>query len=295
MVRIARQGAALGSPLTTERVPAQLYLVAAAIFHYLGPSFAVLLFTRVAIGGVVWLRIASAALVFAVWRRPWRAFAATPVRTRWLIAWLGAVIAAMNYSFYFAIDVLPLGTVAAIEFIGPIALAALGVRSLRNVAAFGLVVTGVYVITDLRLAGEPVAFAWAFANAALFTAYILIAHRISRSDPTTRPIDRLGSSMLIAAVAITPLGIWEAVPAFTDPALVGAGIAVGVTSSVIPYALDQMAMARILRSTYALFVALLPATAVVIGAIVLHQFPTLTEAVAVGFVICGVLAHEELT
>jgi inner membrane transporter RhtA len=209
------------------------------------------------------------------------------------MVWLGAVFAAMNYSFYFAIDLLPLGTVAAIEFVGPVAVAAIGVRSIRNLAALGLVVIGIYVITDLRLVGEPAAFAWAFANAGLFTAYILIAHRISRSDPTTRPIDRLGSSMLIAALAITPFAMHDAIPAFTNPALIAAGVAVGVTSSVIPYVLDQMAMARISRSTYALFVALLPATAVVIGALVLRQFPTTTEALAVGFVISGVLVHEE--
>jgi inner membrane transporter RhtA len=198
----------------------------------------------------------------------------------------------MNYSFYFAIDVLPLGTVAAIEFVGPIAIAAIGVRSMRNFAAFGLAVIGVYLIIDLRLVGEPVGLAWAFANAALFTAYILIAHRISRSDPTTRSIDLLGSSMLIAAVAVTPSGLPEAIPAFSDPVAVGAGVAVGVTSSVVPYVLDQMAMARISRSTYALFIALLPATAVVIGAVVLRQFPTGLETVAVAFVICGVLIHE---
>src|SRR5215213_4932245 len=110
----------------SERVPPHLYFVVSAVFHYLGPAFAVLLFARVDVLGVAWLRIASAALVFALWRRPWRAFARLdrPGR-RLLLAW-GAVLAVMNACFYVAIDRLPLGTVAAIEFLPVIVLAALG-------------------------------------------------------------------------------------------------------------------------------------------------------------------------
>ena len=268
-----------------ERIPTVLYFVGSAVFHYLGPSFAVLLFARVPVVGVAWLRIVSAGLVFAVWRRPWRAFASAGRETRRLIVGLGAVFAAMNYSFYLAIDRLPLGTVAAIEFVGPLALAAVGARSWRNALALALALIGVWLLTDVRLAGEPVGFAWAFANAALFTLYIVLAHRISRADPSTRPVDRLGAAMLVAAAVITPLGLGGALPALTDGVALAAGIGVGVTSSVIPYVLDQLAMARLARSTYALYVALLPATAVVIGIVVLGQVPTWAEAAAVGFVV----------
>ena len=93
------------------------------MFHYLGPSFAVLLFAHVPVLGVAWLRIASAAVIFAIWRRPWRA-----LREPLVLAW-GATLAAMNCCFYEAIARLPLGTVAAIEFLPVIALAALGARS----------------------------------------------------------------------------------------------------------------------------------------------------------------------
>jgi len=277
----------------TERIPPHLYFVGSAIFHYLGPSFAVLLFARVAVGGVAWLRIVSAGLVFAAWRRPWRAWLAADRPTRRLIAGLGVIFALMNYSFYVAIERLPLATVAAIEFVGPILLAAIGVRSSRNLAALGLAIVGVYLITDVRLAAEPAALAWAFANAALFTLYIVLAHRVSRSEAVSSPIDRLGASMLIAMIAITPLGLGGALPALSDPVALGAGIGVGLTSSVIPYVFDQMAMARLPRSTYALFVALLPATAVLIGLVVLGQVPTGLELAAVGFVIAGVLLHRD--
>lgn len=276
----------------TDRVPPHLWFVGSAIFHYLGPSFAVLLFARVPVSGVAWLRIASAALVFAVWRRPWRVFFTAAPAVRRLIVALGLVFALMNYSFYTAIDQLPLGTVAAIEFVGPIMLALAGSRTGRNLAALALAAAGVYLLTDVRIEGGIGAFGWAFANAALFTLYIVLAHRISRADDNTSPIDRLGASMIIAGIAITPLGIIGAADAFTDPIALAAGIGVGISSSVIPYVFDQLAMTRLPRSTYALFVALLPATAVVVGIIVLTQIPTRVEIAAIALVISGVALHQ---
>ena len=94
---------------------------------------------------------------------------------------LGATLAVMNVCFYVAIDRLPLGTVAAIEFLPVIVLAALGARTARNAAALGLAVTGVYLLTDVELEGEPLGVAFAFANAALFALYIVLAHRLSRT------------------------------------------------------------------------------------------------------------------
>ncbi|HEU0316905.1 MAG TPA: hypothetical protein VFR49_06220, partial [Solirubrobacteraceae bacterium] len=157
--------------------PPELYFLISAAFHYLGPSFAVLLFARVDALGVAWLRIVSAAAVFAAWRRPWRTFRALdPAGRRLLWAW-GGVLAAMNACFYLAISRLPLGTVAAIEFLPVIALAAAGVRSGRNLAALGLAVAGVGLLADVRLAGRPLAFAFALANAILFALYIVLADR----------------------------------------------------------------------------------------------------------------------
>lgn len=282
----------IAQPSWSERIPPHFYFVGSAVFHYLGPSFAVLLFARVSVGGVAWLRIVSAGLIFAIWRRPWRAFFATDRRTRLLIISLGVVFASMNYSFYVAIDRLPLGTVAAIEFIGPILLALIGIRSGRNFTALGLAAVGVYLLADVRLAGEPIGFAWAFLNSALFTLYIVIAHRVARSDSSTRPVDRLGAAMVIAAIVITPIGLPGAFLVLDDLVVLVAGVGVGVSSSVIPYVFDQMAMTRLPRSTYALFVALLPATAVIIGLIVLGQVPAWIELAAIGLVIGGVLAHR---
>lgn len=276
----------------TGRVRPELYFVGSAIFHYLGPAFAVLLFARIDPLGVAWLRIAGAGALFALWRRPWRAMRAADRGTRLLVVSLGLVFAVMNSCFYIAIDRLPLGTVAAIEFLPVIGLAALGARTLRNAVALALAVPGVYVLTDVRLEGEPVGVAFAFANAALFALYIVLAHRISRSTSLGR-IDGLAAAMLVATVAITPIGGWSAAPALLDPVALAAGIGVGLASSVIPYVFDQLAMARLSRATYSLMVSLLPATATVIGVIVLAQIPSPVELLGVALVIAAVAVHRE--
>ena len=276
----------------TDRVPPHLYFVVSAVFHYLGPAFAVLLFARVDVLGVAWLRIASAALIFALWRRPWRAFLAEDREGRRLLLAWGAVLAVMNCSFYAAIDRLPLGTVAAIEFLPVIALAALGARTSRNVLALALAASGVYFVTGVHFAGEPLGVALAFVNAGLFAAYIVLADRVAKR-PGLSGIDGLAASMLIAAVVVTPMAGWAAVPAIGDPLALLAGIGVGVSSSVIPYVTDQLALRRLDRATYSLMVSLLPACAVVIGVVVLTQVPTQAEVTGVALVIVGVALHRE--
>jgi inner membrane transporter RhtA len=275
-----------------SRIPPHAYFVGSAVFHYLGPAFAVLLFARVDPIGVAWLRIASAGVVFALWRRPWAAFRRVDAETKRLLAALGLVFAVMNSCFYVAIDRLPLGTVAAIEFLPVIALAAVGARTLRNAAALALAVPGVYLLTDVRLEGEPIGVVFAFANAGLFALYIVLAHRVSRSAAIGR-MDGLAAAMVIATVAITPIGLWSAAPALLDPVAIGAGIGVGLASSVIPYVFDQLAMARLSRATYSLLVALLPATATVIGVVVLAQIPSAVEALGVALVVAAVAVHRE--
>jgi inner membrane transporter RhtA len=277
-----------------RKVPPQLYFVGSAVFHYLGPAFAVLLFARVEPLGVAWLRIASAALVFALWRRPWRVWRELDGRTRRLLCALAAVLAVMNSCFYLAVDRLPLGTVAAVEFLPVIAVAALGTRTGRNAVALVLAVAGVAALSDVRLVAEPLGFAFAAANAVLFALYIVLGHRVAQA-PAVRGIDGLALAMLIAAVVALPLGVADAAPAFVDPVLLAAGVGVGVTSSVVPYVCDQLAMARLTRSAYALMVALLPATATVIGVVVLRQIPTLVEVLGVGLVVAGVALHREGT
>lgn len=282
----------LDTPGVSDRIRPELFFIGSAIFHYLGPSFAVLLFARIEPLGVAWLRILTAGAIFAVWRRPWRAWKASASGERRTILQWGVVLALMNASFYLAIDRLPLGTVAAIEFAGPILLAALGVRSRRNLVALGIAVAGVLILAEVSLTGSPLGFAFALVNMALFTFYIILAHRVSRQIHLAG-IDGLAMSMLIASVAAIPIGLADAVPAFVDPLALGAAVGVGVTSSVIPYVFDQLAMKRLPRATYALMIALLPATATVIGIIVLAQIPGVSELTGVSLVIVAVALHRD--
>ncbi|UPK76638.1 EamA family transporter [Nocardioidaceae bacterium SCSIO 66511] len=276
----------------SRSLPPHAYFVGSAVFHYLGPAFAVLLFASIDPLGVAWLRIVTAAAVFALWRRPWHAYARLRPSQRRTIVWWGVVLAVMNSAFYLAIDRLPLGTVAAIEFLPVIVLAAVAARTCRNAAALAFAVAGVYLLTDVAFVTDPIGLVFAAANALLFAVYVMLAHRVA-SDSSVAGIDGLAIAMLIAAAVGVPLGIAHAGPAFVDPMLLASALGVGVASSVVPYVCDQLAMARLARATYSLMVSLLPATATVIGVLVLAQLPTLVEVLGIGLVIGGVALHQE--
>jgi inner membrane transporter RhtA len=288
------------------RLPPASFFLTSAVFHYLGPSLAVLLFAHLPVLGVAWLRIAAAALVFAVWRRPWRLLTRATHSQRHVLLALGIVLAAMNSLFYLAIDRLPLATVGAVEFLGTVVLAAAGARTRRNLIALALAVAGVFTLTTVRLASQPLGFVFAFANCAGFMLYVILGHRIAnnpvgasqsadpgQSDRAWAGIDQLSVAMLIACVAATPFGAGPAAAAFTHPAWLAWGAGVGVCSSVIPYVTDQLAMARLSRASFALMLALLPAAATVIGLVVLHQVPTVRDLAGVGLVIAAVALHRD--
>jgi inner membrane transporter RhtA len=133
-------------------------------------------------------------------------------------------------------------------------------------------------------------------------AYVVLGHRIANTG--TGPngerspmsgIDQLGLCMLIAAVVAVPAGAPFALAALTHPLWLAWGVGVGVCSSVIPYVTDQLAMARLPRATFALMLALLPATATVVGLLVLHQVPTARDLAGIGLVIIGVAIHHDRT
>ena len=278
-------------PSVIQAVPPHAFFLVSAVFHYLGPAFAVLLFSSVSVLGVAWLRIAAAAAVFTAWRRPWRAFRSASRGGRVLLVSLGLVLGLMNVCFYLAIARIPLGTVGAIEFVGPITLAALGARTPRNVIALVLAAGGGLLLTDARIAGQLLGFLFAFANCLLFVLYVVLGHRVAR-DGGAAGIDRLGAAMLVALAVVTPLGLGGALPVFTQPVLLLAGMGVGICSSVIPYVTDQLAMASLPRATFALFLSILPASAALIGILVLRQIPAPIEGAGILLVICGVALHK---
>lgn len=274
-----------------ESVPPQMWFGVSAIFHYLGPSFAVLLFPAVGVLGVAWFRITSAALIFAPFTRPWRTIAQADRGGRLLLVGLGVCLAVMNTSFYLALDRLPMSLVAAMEFIGTIGVALYGLRTKRNVLALALAVAGVFVLIDVKWATDPLGLFWATLNGALFVGYIILGHKASQGG-ASGGVERLGAAMAIAFVILMPIGFMQAVQAFGAVNLVLAGIGVGICSSVIPYICDQLAMSRLPRASFALLLALLPAVATIIAAIVLAQIPTLQDFIGVVLVMVGIAVHR---
>ena len=283
-----------------EGVPPHAWFAVSAIFHYLGPAFAVLLFPVIGVLGVAWFRIASAALVFVPITRPWRTFRNATRSERLLLLALGGCLAVMNSAFYLALDRLPIALVAAIEFVGTIGIALWGLRSGRNTLAFALAIAGVTLLIDipsLFAAGGPaltsdlLGLFWAVLNGALFVLYIVLGHRISEGG-ASGGVERLGAAMTAAFLFVMPIGFLQALDAFGAPLLILAGIGVGICSSVIPYVCDQLAMSRLPRASFAFLLALLPASATVIGAIVLGQIPSVVDMLGVALVMIGVAVHR---
>jgi len=269
-------------------------VVIGATFHYLGPSFAVLLFAHLDAMGVAWLRMATAALVLALVRPPWTVWRAAGRNERLLVVALGGVLAVMNATFYLALDRLPLATVAGIEFLGIIALAAYGARTRRNAFALALTVAGVALLIQVRLTGTPIGLLLAAVNCVGFMLYVLVGHRLANvpSERRSAALDRLSLVVAIGAVAATPFGIGAALPALHHPTWLLWGLGVGICSTVIPYLTDQLAMVRLPRATYSLLLALLPVTATACGIALLHQLPGRQDLVGLALVVAGVAAHR---
>jgi inner membrane transporter RhtA len=274
-----------------SRWPPLFFFLISAIFHYLGPAFAVVLFQQVSPLGVAWLRIASAAAVFAVFRKPWCAFLALNRRDQGRLIAFGVVLATMNSCFYLSISVLPLGTVGAIEFLGPIILAVSQFRTTRNFVSLGLAVAGVYFLTCIEIKHALIGYLFAFANCALFMLYVAIGHKIASSG-VIAGADAIGSAMLIAMITIVPIGIRDAAVAFLNPVLLAAAAGVGITSSVIPYVCDQLAMKRLPAASFSLLLSILPAMATAMGIVVLRQLPTGVQLLGLALVVAAVALHR---
>ncbi len=267
-----------------------MFFMAGAVSQYLGAAVGVFLFETTEPATVAWLRAAAAALVLLAWRRPWRR--AWTWRSTGAAAAFGLVTVGMNVAFYEAIARIPLGTAVAVEFVGPVAVATLGSRRARDVAAVALVVGGVVLLAGVQTDVDPVGLLFALLAAALWAGYILVGKSVADAGAG---LDSLAVGMAVAAVASSPLLV--GVQLGTDAAAFGDartwvfGMGVGVLSSVIPYALDQPVLATIGRARFALLLALLPATAAVVGAAVLAQYPTPVELAGIALVMLALIVN----
>jgi inner membrane transporter RhtA len=269
------------------RAPAPMLFVIGAVSMYAGAALAVGLFSLLAPAAVAVLRMLGAAAVLLAWRRPpaaaWRG-----ARLRRAAAF-GLATAGMNIAFYEAIARLPLGTAVAVEFCGPVAVAAVASRRPRDVAAVVLAAVGVALIADVRWSGSPSGVLWALAAAALWAAYIVLGKRVAGAG---NGLDDMAVGFAVAAVALSPLlllpGGGTGLAALADPVVLVLAVGVGVLSSVVPYVLDQVVLRRVGQARFAVLLALLPATATIVGLIALRQVPSPLEGVGIAAVVVAV-------
>jgi inner membrane transporter RhtA len=253
---------------------------------YVGAALAVGLFDRLAPAAVAVLRLVGAAAVLLAWRRPpaaaWRG------RRLARAAAFGMATALMNIAFYEAIARLPLGTAVAIEFCGPVTVAAVASRRPRDAAAVCLAALGVLLIADARWSVAPSGVVWALAAAALWAAYIVLGSRVAAAG---QGLDDMAVGFGTAAALLTPvllLGAWEGPATLLRPDVLALGLGVGVLSSVVPYVLDQVVLRRVGRARFAVLLALLPATATIVGLVALAQVPRPAEAAGIAAVVGAV-------
>jgi inner membrane transporter RhtA len=257
------------------------------VAQYVGATIAVLLFDRVAPQTVAWVRVlGAAAVVLAVSGRFWRGW----TRPQLIAAALfGIATAAMNTFFYLAIDRTDLGKSVAIEFLGPIVVAAALTRTRRNAAALVLAVAGVAVLGGVELDGNAVGMAWLLAASACWAAYIVIGSRVANQG---RGVTGLGVGLAIGAVVLIPFGAPGSGDVWTSPRLLVACLLVGVFSNAIPYGIDQHVLRRIPVRRFAVLLALLPVTAVLMGWLVLDQRPSVLDLAGIALVLAGVALQE---
>jgi inner membrane transporter RhtA len=269
-----------------HRVPAPVLFVVGGTSMYVGAALAVGLFDHLSPTAVAVLRLLGAAVVLVLWRRPARA-AWQGARLRRAGAF-GLATALMNIAFYEAIARLPLGTAVAVEFCGPVAVAAVASRRTRDVAAVALAALGVLLIADVRWSGSPSGVLWALAAAAMWAAYIVLGKRVASGG---NGLDDLAVGFAVAAVVLSPLlllGGPGGLAALADPIVLVLAVGVGVLSSVVPYGLDQLVLRRVGRARFAVLLALLPATAAVVGLVALAQVPGVLEALGIAAVVAAV-------
>jgi inner membrane transporter RhtA len=269
-----------------------LFFVVGAVSQYLGAAIGVLLFRTTDPTAVAWLRCAAAAVALLVWRRPWR--------ERWtrrgiaIAGGFGIVTVAMNVAFFEAIARIPLGTAVAIEFIGPVAVAALGSRRRRDAIAVLLAAGGVALCAGVQAGADLAGVGFALLAAGLWAGYILMGKRVADAGAG---LDSLAVGMAVAAVLLAaPLlagQLADDASVFADPRTWLLGVAVGVLSTAVPYAFDQLVLTTIGRARFALLLALLPATAAIVGTMVLAQRPTAAEVTGVVLVMAALVVSAQ--
>ncbi len=268
--------------------PPELFFILSAIAQYTGAIIAVNLFDEVSPATVAWLRVLSASLILL-------AFSFRQSHQRWSrrelywVAAFGASTALMNLFFYLAIDRLPLGKGVTIEFIGPITVAALRTRSVRNTVALLFAAVGVVVLGGVELGNEPLGLVFILAASVMWAGYIVMGSRVALAD---RGVSGLALGLLFGGIVITPFAAGDAGAAFSSGKILIGCILVGLLSNAIGYGIDQSTLRRIPIRRFSVMLALLPVCAAIFGFAFLNQSPSVLDMLGMALVLIGVAVQE---
>ncbi len=272
-----------------DRPPAWSLAVVAMLSVQMGAAISIGLFDDVGVGGTAWLRLTLGALGFILIARPryWQ-WSLKELRAPIL---LGLVSGMMTLAFLTAIDRLPLGTVVAIEFLGPLTVAAVHSSSRRALAWPVLALVGVVLLTepwqgDLEVLGIVLAAVAAVG----WGLYIVITQHVG---DRFAGVDGLAISLPVAAIVTAVVGIPQAWGHITWEVL-GIALLAALLLPLIPWTFELYALRRLNKAAFGTLMALEPAIALVIGLIVLHQIPLLPQWVGIACVVIAGIAAERI-
>ncbi len=278
--------------VSTEKLfdvaPPEVFFILSAAAQYTGAVIAIGLFDEMSPATVAWLRVLSAGIIITA--VSWRHFSPRWTRQDFMAAAaFGLSTALMNLFFYLAIDRLPLGKGVTIEFIGPIAVAAIQTRTKRNTVALLCAAVGVVVLGGVEIGTEPLGLVFILLASVMWAGYIVIGSRVALAN---RGIAGLGVGLIIGGLVITPFASSDASIAFTHLDLFVAAVLVGVLSNAIGYGIDQSTLRRIPVRRFSVLLALLPVCAAVFGFLFLDQTPTIVDLAGMALVLTGVAIQE---
>jgi len=261
-------------------VPAPLLAVAAILSVQLGSALSVGVIDQVGPAGTAWLRLTMGAVIFlAIARPPLRSVRRADVPA---ILGLGVTTGLITTAFLSAIERIPLGTAVAIEFLGPLTVAAVRGRNRRALIWPALALVGVVLLTEPWQGSiDPLGVGFAAVAAVGWGAYILLTQRIG---DRFAGISGLSLTVPIAALTAAILGVPQAVGSLTWAAL-AASLGLAVLLPVLPYALEMLALRRMTENAFGTLMALEPAVGVVLGLVILHQTPAPLQVVGIALVV----------
>ena len=290
-----RRGAGHRGPL--DRVPPAALVLTGVFSVQFGAGLAAQLFTEIPPAAVTALRLWTAAILLgaAAARGLGRAVAGVVARRAWRDAAValafGLTLAVMNYSIYQSFARIPLGIAVTVEFLGPLVLAVATSRRLLDLLWVALAGAGVAL---LARGGSPAAgaghgatvtgLAFGLAAGAAWVAYILLSRATGRRFPGS---SGLAIAMIVAAVAITPVGVVTGGRALLRPAVILTGAGIGLLSSTIPYSLELETLRRIPARVFGIWMSLEPAVAALAGLVLLGQALSVREWLAIGCVMAA--------